>query len=582
MKRITYAEIEEKLRSEAIAALPSIRCAVLRNIVVEPIEPWLRYMAYEIGFNATCVFGEYDNVFQEAVSSGGQLLTRDTDCVLVFLRLETLSWDLARNFSGLSAQLISSEKARIEDLISNVLNGIRRQTSAMILWHSFELPVYPAPEQTAVIESLNQILRQALARAENAYYIDLNLALARIGAEAFYDVRYWHIGKAPYSRDALREISIEILKHVRALKGKQRKCLVLDCDNTLWGGIVGEDGLPAIKLGKTYPGSAYYEFQQEILNLYNRGIMIALCSKNNEADVWEVFERHPDMLLRKEHIAAAQINWDNKITNLKQLAADLNIGLDSLVFADDSEFETEQVRQYLPEVDVIELPPGRAVEYREMLARYPGFFNLTVTEEDKTRGAMYKAEANRKELQATSLNLEDYYQSLEMVLEIKIADGFSIPRIAQLTQKTNQFNLTTRRYSDADIRRFTETDTSDVLYTVLKDRFGDSGIVGVCILKYEANQAIIDSFLLSCRVLGRGVEEAFLAHCLKRAKRRCTTAIGEYRRTAKNGQVKDFYSRRGFQVIDSNDEMVTYSIELEGQLTEPPRFFKSIESQVDL
>ena len=234
MKRITYAEIEEILRSEALATLPPIRCAVLRNIVVEPIEPWFRYMAYEIGYNASCIFGEYDNVFQESVSSSGHILTPDTDCVLVFLRLETLSWDLARNFSGLSGELIESEKVRIEALITNVLSGIRRQTSAMILWHSFELPVYPAAGQTPVIELLNQILRQALARAKNAYYIDLNLPLARLGAETFYDLRYWHIGKAPYSREALREIAREIFKHVRALKGKQRKCLVLDCDNTLW------------------------------------------------------------------------------------------------------------------------------------------------------------------------------------------------------------------------------------------------------------------------------------------------------------------------------------------------------------
>ena len=306
--------------------------------------------------------------------------------------------------------------------------------------------------------------------------------------------------------------------------------------------------------------------------------MIALCSKNNEADVWEVFERHPDMLLRKEHIASAQINWENKVRNLKQIAADLNIGLDSLVFADDNEFETEQVRQYLPEVDVIELPPGRAVEYRDILARYSGFFNLAVTEEDKSRSTMYKAEASRKELQSTSPNLEDYYNSLEMILEIKIADTFSIPRIAQLTQKTNQFNLTTRRYSDAEIRRFAESDTSDVLYAALKDRFGDSGIVGVCILKYEADQAIIDSFLLSCRVLGRGVEDAFLAHCLKRAKRRCAAAIGEYRRSAKNEQVKDFYPRRGFQIVDSTDGNAFYATNLEGQLPEAPRFFKDIHS----
>ena len=258
MKGISYAQIEEKLRSETLACLPRLNFAVLRNIVVESIEPYLRYMAYEMGFNASCEFGEYDNIFQEAVGGKDKLLNEHTDCVLVFLRLETLSWDLARNFAGLGGEKIETEKNRIKDFIADVLHGIRGQTPALILWHGFELPLYPAlgivdhqqgSGQRAVINKLNQSLRDALRQHENAYFVDLNICLARVGAEAFYDSRYWHIGKAPYSRAAMEEIAGEIFKYVRPLKGKNKKCLVLDCDNVLWGGIVGEDGLGGDQAG---------------------------------------------------------------------------------------------------------------------------------------------------------------------------------------------------------------------------------------------------------------------------------------------------------------------------------------------
>ncbi len=591
MKGISYAQIAEKLRSATLAGLPRLNFAVLRNVVVEAIEPYLRYEAYGMGFNANCEFGEYDNIFQEAIGGKDELVNERTDCVLVFLKLETLSWDLARNFAGLAGAQIETEKNRIKDFIADVLRGLRRQTPALILWHGFELPLYPAlgivdhqqaSGQTAVVGELNQILRDALREQENAYFVDLNVCRARVGAGTFYDPRYWHIGKAPYSRAALEEIAGEIFKYIRPLKGKNKKCLVLDCDNVLWGGIIGEDGLPGIKLSKTYPGSAYYEFQQEILNLYNRGIVLALCSKNNEEDVWEVFERHPDMLLRKEHIAAAQINWRDKVTNLRQLGADLNLGLDSFVLIDDSPIEAGQVREYLPEVEVIQLPGDRAVEYREILAACGRFDTLILSEEDKQRGAMYRAEAARKELQTRSPDLGSYYASLEMVLEIRFADEFSIPRIAQLTQKTNQFTLTTRRYSDAEIQRLSESDDADVVYLRLRDRFGDSGITGVCILKYEGEQALIDSFLLSCRVLGRGVEDAFLVQCLKRAKRKgCRVAVGEYRVKAKNRQVKDFYSSRGFRVVTEGDGVWVYATDLKSPMLPEPEFFKSIDSEID-
>ncbi len=591
---LSLSEIQEYLSRSDLSKFPEFQVSVLRNIMLEPIEPYLRYMAYQIGLNAQVKFGGYDNVFQDAVGGKDDLLSKNTDCILVFTKLDTLSSGLARNFTALSASEIQAEIDRIKDYITNVLSGIRKQTAALVLWHGFELPVYPAfgilesqksNGQLATINNLNEFLKSKLNDDKNAYFVDLNLSLVRLGANRFYDSRYWHIGRAPFTREALLDIASEEFKFIRALKGKNKKCLALDCDNVLWGGIVGEDGLSGIKLGKTYPGSAYYEFQQEVLNLHNRGVILALCSRNNEEDVWEVFKKHPDMLIKQDHITTTQINWRDKATNLKQIALDLNIALDSIVFVDDSEFEVNLIRKCVPEVEVIHMPPARTEEFGNILASCGLFDTLALSSEDKKRGVMYKAEAARKKFLTQFADLESYYKSLEMEIDIGFADEFSIPRIAQLSQKTNQFNLTTRRYSEADIWTFSNSDKSDVIYIRLKDIFGDSGIVGVCILKYEDEKAIFDTFLLSCRVLGRCIEEVFLVETLKLVKKRGAykVAIGEYYPTRKNSQVELFYKNNGFEEVEPDRKTTTkkFQYNVETKLKPKSSFFKKINARIN-
>lgn len=556
-----------------LPTLPVLNVTILRNVVLEPIVPYLRYLSWQEGFNAACTFGGYDLVLQDAVGGAPGLLNESTDCVLVFLRLETLSPQLAFGFAGLSAETARQEVQRIREAVVATIAGIRRQTSAMILWHSFELPLYPAlgtidgqrpgEGQTGAVRELNDAVADALHQTRNAFLVDLNRCLARVGADDFYDARYWHAAKAPYTLQALREIAFEDMKYVRALKGRARKCLVLDCDGVLWGGTIGEDGLAGIRLGTAFPGSAFLEFQQEILNLHHRGVLIALCSKNNAEDVWAVFDQHPDMALRRAHIAGARINWTDKATNLKEIARELNIGLDSLVMLDDSAFEVNLIQEFLPEVTVIGLPAGRPSDYRSILAGCGLFDTLTLSVEDRARGALYQIEAARRQVQSESGDMESYLRSLEMALDIRSTDDFALPRVAQLTQKTNQFNLTTRRYSDEDIRRLQERDDADVVYLRYRDRFGDAGIVGVCILLYAGETVAFDSFLLSCRVLGRGVERAFLAQCLARAaKRGAVSAIGEYRSTAKNAQVREFYASSGFSAVRDESQGDRYRIDL--------------------
>ncbi|MGB5139643.1 MAG: hypothetical protein WBP29_14005, partial [Candidatus Zixiibacteriota bacterium] len=299
---------------------------------------------------------------------------------------------------------------------------------------------------------------------------------------------------------------------------------------------------------------------------------------------WEVFRNHPEMILKEHHIAAAKINWRDKAENIRQLALDLNIGINSLVFMDDSNFEIELIRKELPEVEAIQLPKDQPYSYRHILASCGLFDTLTITEEDRSRGAMYRAESQRRQMAAQVTDMASYHKSLEMVLHIKRADDFSIPRIAQLTQKTNQFNLTTRRYSDAEIAAFAAGPDSAVFHIRLEDRFGDSGIVGVCIVKFDAKAVYIDTYLLSCRILGRGVEDTFLRRVLKLAKKRgCTRAIGEYYATKKNAQVAEFYSKNDFVEINRPDQKATkvFEFNLTGEIDCRDGHFKQVISDID-
>jgi FkbH-like protein len=561
---------------------------VLRNITVEPIEPYLRFLGQQSGLNCKIHFGDYDAIVQNAMDLENALLHEGTDCVIVFARLEQISWALARTFPTLDSGRIESEVNRVIDFVETVVAAIRKRTQALILWHGLEVPPYPTTGlldshsqfgHRATIVTLNDRIREVLTCHKSSYLIDLDTCFSRLGYAACLDARFWHIGRAPYTATALSEVATEDFKYIRASLGKNKKCLVLDCDNVLWGGVAGEDGLDGIKLGKEYPGSAYFEFQQEVVNLYHRGIIIALCSKNNANDVWEVFESHPEMVVQRKHIAASQINWEDKASNIRKLADTLNIGLDSMVFVDDSDYEVALVRRELPEVTVVHLPPATAVENRNVLNQLGIFDALSVTQEDAHRGEIYQAERLREDSRNVATDIESYCRSLEMVLTISLANNTSLARIAQQTQKTNQFNLTTRKYSEAEIAGFSDNECFDVLTLQVSDVFGDSGIVGTSIIRYEDKTAILDSFLLSCRALGRGVEKAFLQAVVDRAREKeATTVVGTYIPTKKNGQTKNFLSDCGFQkTVQSNDDSPSnFVYKLAEHINFTPDFFKQV------
>lgn len=595
MKEITFSEIMELLEEKDVSGLPVFNISILRSIVANPLAQYLRYQALCEGLNAVVRWGNYDNVLQDATVASeltDELLNGETNLVIVLLRLENVSWKLARGFVALEPAEVQAETQRVIDYCAATLEAISRRTAARIIWMAFELPAYPAlgvlesqgsHGQEQVVRSLNEGLRELLNQQGNSYFLDLNLCRLRLGDDDFFDHRYWHIARSPYSLKGQAELAREAFRIVRPLIGRNRKCVVLDCDNVLWGGIIGEDGLAGIKLSATHPGSAFREFQEEVLNLYHRGIILALCSKNDEAVLWEVFRTHPGMLLREKHISSWRINWNDKVANLKEIAAELNIGLDSLVFVDDSEFEINLVRQMLPEVSVIHLPVAEAVHNALKLAASGLFDTLSLSNEDRERGSLYRAEVQRRKFRQETADIDTYLVSLEMVLTIAPADTLSLPRVSQLTQRTNQFNLTTQRYTESEIASFIKNPDSAVICLNLSDRFGDSGLVGVAIVFFEEDRARIDTLLLSCRVLGRKVEDAFLAQVLIFMQQKgARKALGEYIPSSKNAQVKDFYAGRGFirsSIEELEEGRVEYICDLDKMPDFMPVVFKEIKMQ---
>lgn len=533
-----------------------LRIVTLQNVTVDLIEPHLRAAARESGWAASVRFGQFDGILQQASNAEDPIWAETPDLVLVFASLETLAPRLVWRFPSLGPEEIEQEVGRIGGFVASTLRALRRHTSAMVVWHGFETPPIPAygvldaqleRGQSRVVAELNEQLRLHLAQAGNGFVVEMDRIMARIGADQFYDRRYWHLARAPYGRAALAEIARQDLLLWRAAQGRARKCLVLDCDNTLWGGIVGEDGVSGIRLSSEHPGSSYHYFQQAVLSLYDRGVILALCSKNNEDDVWSVFRERPEMVLEERHIAAAQINWDDKVTNLRRIARDLNIGLDSLVFVDDSEFEINMVRELLPEVATLHLPPGKSELAGEILTASGFFDTLSVSAEDRRRGEMYRAESQRRALRDAVDDLGSYLASLEIAVRICPLEEATIARAAQLTQRTNQFNLMTRRVGESEMRELLADPASAVLTLQVRDRCGDYGMVGLAQLRRAEDGVHLENFLLSCRVIGRGVEDTLLAACLELARRGSPPTLHAcFLPTDRNALVRDFLDSRGF------------------------------------
>ncbi|MBQ2411989.1 MAG: HAD family hydrolase, partial [Anaerotignum sp.] len=400
---------------------------------------------------------------------------------------------------------------------------------------------------------LNYLLMEGCQKIKNVYLIDLDAIQANCGREKFSDPKLYYIAKMPVSVEVLPEVAKKVLDQIQALRGVTKKCVVLDLDNTLWGGVIGDDGLSGIQIGELGTGHAFSDFQAWLKELKNRGMLLAVCSKNNEPAAKEPFEKHPEMILRLEDISMFVANWEDKASNIRNIQKTLNIGMDSLVFLDDNPFERNLVRSMIPEITVPELPEDPAL-YLQYLRSLNLFETASYSAEDASRTQQYRQQAERAVFESSFQSYEDYLKGLEMKAVAAPFDVFHYPRIAQLTQRSNQFNLRTVRYTEAEIEAISRDEHKITLYFTLKDKFGDHGLISVVILdKLEDNSLFVSEWLMSCRVLKRGMEEFITNKILQTAAENgCTKVIGEYLPTPKNAMVKDLYEAMGFERVGEN------------------------------
>ncbi len=453
------------------------------------------------------------------------------------------------------------EESRAAGQLREWIAAFRRNSEASLIVHNFERPAAPSQGildaqigsgQSEAIQKLNAELA-AIAR-ENAgvYVLDYDGLVARHGRDRWHDAKKWLTVRLPMAAAHLNDMAREWLRFLHPLSGRIAKALVVDLDNTLWGGVIGEDGMDGIQLSAEHPGAYFQAVQRVLLDLYHRGILLAIASKNNPADAMEALERHPGMLLRPKHFAAMRIGWESKAKAMGEIAAELNIGIDALAFFDDNPVERQHVREEAPSVTVIEAP-ANASDYARALRECPFFERLTLSEEDKRRGEIYAVRRESAALQKNAATPEDFYRSLEQEVEIRLVDNASLARVAQLTQKTNQFNLTTRRYSEQEILAAARQGRH--VYAVwVRDRYQDNGLVGVAMVDERDGTAEIDTFLLSCRVIGRTVETAILHHIAGQARERgAKTLRGWFLPTKKNAPSQDFYGRHGFSAVSREE-----------------------------
>ena len=412
------------------------------------------------------------------------------------------------------------------------------------------------------LDGVNRELRRRAPRWVSIH--DLDALTALVGRWNWGDERFFHIAKLPCAPDHLPLYAHSVVALVTARLGRSRKCLVLDLDNTLWGGVIGDDGMAGIVIGQgDAVGEAYVAFQKYAKSLAERGVILAVCSKNEDANAREVFEKHPDMVLRIPDISCFVANWEDKAGNIRRIAQELNIGLDSLVFVDDNPAEREIVRRLVPEVAVPEIPVDPS-DYVRAVEAHRYFEPVAISAEDFQRTEMYRANAERRQTASSVSDINEFLRSLEMRAWIGPIGDVELDRSVQLIGKSNQFNLTTRRHSAADIQRMLDATTWETRVVKLVDKFGDNGLISVLLAEERGDALFIDTWLMSCRVLKRGVEQALLNQVAGIARARGLKRVtGEYLPTAKNVLVKDHYANLGFaQTGASEDGATTWELDI--------------------
>jgi FkbH-like protein len=557
--------------------------AILRSFTVEPMVPLLRAAAFCAGIDLTIHVSDFNAHVQAIMESGSTLYGFAPDAVILAVQTRDVAPELWDNTSALTAEQIQAVVTRVASEFRDWVRAFRKHSSAHLILHNLEQPLTPSRglldgrqgvTQTSAIAQINAEARAIASEEVGVYVLDYDALIARHGRDTWHDERKWVTVRLPIAAPNLNYLVHEWMRFLHPLTGKVAKALVVDLDNTLWGGIIGEDGMEGIRLGTEYPGSTFQAVQRALLDLYQRGILLAVCSKNNREDALQALEKHPGMILKPSHFATMRINWTDKSQNLREIAQELNIGIDALAFLDDNPIERQQVRSALPEVFVIDLP-GDATGFPRAIRECPRFERLSLSAEDQQRGAMYQAQREREHLEQGVTSREDFYRSLQQEAEISPLSKGTLARVAQLTNKTNQFNLTTRRYSEQQISDLVASGGWECFSIRLRDRFGDNGLVGLAITHLQGDTSEIDTLLLSCRVIGRTVETAFLSFLADRARAQGARHLqGWFLPTKKNAPARDFYSAHGFTAVHQNGDGTLWTFDLAANPLPAPEWIR--------
>lgn len=551
--------------------LRPMRVALLSSFSIEFVHDHLIAWGLASGLAIDIYQPGFGTFRQEILDPESALYRHSPDVVVVAVEGEDWIPPAYREFFR-SAMAPSDIVNGWREEVATLLGTLRKHSTAAALVHNFAPPPYAAMGaadatgangQRALIQRLNDALTSVAGELAGVHIVDYAALVSRHGALNWYDARLRHYARAPIAGAMQPHLAAEYLRFLRALRGLAKKCLVVDLDNTLWGGIVGEDGPLGVALGATYPGSAFVEFQQHLLDLHARGVILAIASKNNAADVDEIFATNKAMVLAQSHFAAMEIHWRSKSESLQSIATRLNIGLEHVVFADDNPAECEDVRRNLPAVTVVSLP-RQPERYADALRAEGLFDTLTLSDEDRRRGELYRQRSQAEGLRRGSGSVEDYYRDLQMELTLAPVDRNTLRRATQLTQKTNQFNVTTRRCNDAEILRRLADPVWLVTAVAMRDRFGDNGIVGLLMAEHKGDALEIETLLLSCRVIGRTVETAMLAHVCARARLAGAEFVaGVVIPTPKNEPVRDVFARHAFtKVAEGSDGATSWRLDL--------------------
>ncbi len=566
-----YNNLEKIHEKGNLAPLIPFRLSIVGDGTLDSLVPQLQVAALRYGLFLQIQIAPFDQLVQSAMDRNSVIYQHGPDAILVAMHHRTLASATWRGELHDTKNDIESDIESDIERLELIRTGVRSNSDAPLIWQT----IVPPCEQwfgsldavldleATRVQKINEYLTQS-CRETNDCLLDVYSLAQSIGLWKWNDVGQWHWAKLPFAQRCLPIYSDYAARVLGALKGKSKRVLVLDLDNTLWGGIIGDDGLEGIQIGQGSPaGEAFLDIQRMALRLRQRGIILAVCSKNTESIAKQPFQTHPEMVLKESDFAVFQANWNDKASNMAYIADTLSLGIDSLVLLDDNPVERAQVREACPEVGVPELPDDPAQYVRTLLAT--GYFeSVNYTESDKDRAEQYTQNSKRNQLAQTVGDTNKFLVSLDMQAICKPFNQIDRPRIVQLINRSNQFNLTTKRYNDQQVSNF-ENDTE--VYTALfrlSDRFGDNGIISIVIAMFTSSAMEIDTWLMSCRVLGRRFEEFVLNELVKVARlQKKTRLVGVYRPTDRNGIVKDLYSKLGFELLEESKEETRWTLDVD-------------------